>query len=81
MRNTNSLKPICDCGGELYIYTEELHKLYRKINRDGRPSKRAIDINDGSTGVEERLHCWNCGAEFWFDEDKNGRIIKKDEYM
>ena len=73
-----SNKPICDCGGELYIYTEQVHKLYRKINKDGRKSKRFIDINDGDNNVYDRLRCNDCNMEFWFDEDEDGRIIKGD---
>ena len=71
-------RPICNCGGELIIYSEEVHKLYRKINKDGKKSKRVIDTNDGDNNVYNRLRCEECGLEFWYDEDKNGRIIKSD---
>ena len=71
-------KPMCDCGGELFIYTEEVHKLYRKINQDGKPSKKVIDINDGGNNVYERLHCYKCGMEYWFNEDDKGRTIRDD---
>ena len=67
---------MCDCGSELFIYTEEVHKLYRKINQDGKPSKKFLDINDGDNNVYSRLRCKECNAEYWFDEDDKGRIIK-----
>lgn len=74
-------KPICGrCGGELFIYTEEVHKLYRKINMDGKKSKRVTDINDGDNNIYDRLRCNDCGMEFWFDEDKDGRIIIGDVF-
>ena len=71
-----SKKPMCDCGGELLIYTEEIQKLYRKINKDGRKSIRVIDTNDGDNNVYERLRCNKCSMEYWFDEDDKGRIVK-----
>jgi len=52
-----SKKPMCDCGGELLIYTEEVHKLYRKINKNGKKSKRVIYTNDGDNNVYDRLRC------------------------
>ncbi len=73
-----SKKPMCDCGGELLIYTEEVHKLYWKINKDGKKSKRFIDRNDGDNNIYDRLRCSECGMEFWYDEDDEGRIIKGD---
>lgn len=69
-------KPMCDCGGELFVYTEEVHKLYKKINKDGKLSARVIDENDGDSNVYERLCCRDCGNQYWFYEDNDGVIVK-----
>ena len=72
-------RPICNCGEPLFIYDEEIFKLYQPITKKGFPSKRIIRVYDGSTGVIERLYCLKCHMNFWIDEDSEGRIIREEE--
>lgn len=72
--------PICDCGEPLFIYDEEIIKVYQPVTKMGLPSKRKINDYDGSNNIYERLVCRECGNEFWMDEDSKGRIIKGESF-
>ncbi len=74
------IKPMCDCGEPLYIFNEEVIKIYQPVTKKGLPAKRTIKYNDGSSNVYERLVCRECGNEFWMDEDSKGRIIKCERF-
>lgn len=73
-------KPMCDCGEPLFIYNEEVIKVYQPVTKMGLRSKRIINENDGSNSIYERLVCRKCGSEFWMDEDSKGRITKGEEF-
>lgn len=75
------IKPMCNCGEPLYIYNEEVIKVFHPVTKIGFRSKRVTSENDGSNNVYERLVCRKCGNEFWMEEDNKGRIVKGEEFF
>lgn len=73
-------KPLCDCGKELVYWEERIYHVHTKINKNGRLSK-CKDVQWSGNGAYDRLHCPECGNQYWFNMDSKGRFIRDEEFF
>lgn len=70
-------RPLCTCGGELFMVCEVVYEEKQKINSDGSISLVTQKHKDhvGTTGCEW-LECEDCGHNFNIDFNKNNKVTR-----
>lgn len=67
--------PKCDkCNGELICYDEQIIEKQRKINKDGKLSKR-FRLVDSCVSGASGIVCSECLELFDFGLDEKGRVV------
>lgn len=72
-------KPKCECGSELFLYTQSLYGNINKITNKGDFSKRKYSYYQRG-GVDARLSCGDCHREYEIHRDDKSRIIRGDVF-
>lgn len=71
-------KPVCECGGELFIVEERIHEIAVQITKTGKISgKVKMHNRDRGLAGANWLEC-NCGKFYDLDFDEKGRIARGD---
>jgi hypothetical protein len=68
--------PVCECGKPLYLWEEYGYQYYTPIPQKGLESKRGIMKRGGFDGSLTRLRCDDCGKEYDYSKDSDGRFIR-----
>lgn len=74
--------PKCDCGKDLLVMYEVIYTQQRKINKNGKPSKKYDTLMETEYGSPSWLQCvdpdCNKEYEYW---DENEVIIRGEERL
>ncbi|GLX70674.1 hypothetical protein [Paenibacillus glycanilyticus] len=77
----NYLVPMCDCGKKLIVFEQIVHFNEYNILRNGKPEKKPTFVFKEGHLNTTRLKCEDegCDNEYSFDEDEEGRIVRKEK--
>jgi hypothetical protein len=68
-------KPKCECGNELFLYTQSVYGEITKVTNRGKLFKKQRSYYERG-GVDARLRCGDCWREYEIDHDSKERIVR-----
>jgi hypothetical protein len=69
-------KPVCDCGGTLFVFRQDVYTVEHSITADGKESKKRRTFSNAGTEYFDRLNCDDCDNQYEIKYDNSGRIIR-----
>lgn len=73
-----NLRPVCECGAELYLIEETKHWIVRGITDKGFANVR---VNKTLHESVEILKCTECHTEFVTQKDDTGRLHRGERFL
>lgn len=68
-------KPKCECGEDLYHWSQPIYTRIVAITKRGKFSK-IEDLEYQHANTWDRLKCLECYSEYWIDYDEKDRVIR-----